>query len=53
LTRNTVSPLPFRLLRRQNLGQLRPEYKALNAARARMHDAAWNERYRIVSHHVV
>lgn len=25
----------------------RPEYEALNAARARMHDPAWKERYRI------
>jgi transposase len=25
----------------------RPEYEALNAARARMHDAAWKQRYRV------
>ncbi|MGH7087746.1 MAG: transposase [Stellaceae bacterium] len=25
----------------------RPEYEALNAARARMHDAAWEQRYRM------
>ncbi len=25
----------------------RPEYEALNAARARMHDPAWKQRYRV------
>ena len=25
----------------------RPEYEALNAARARMHDTAWKQRYRV------
>ena len=44
-----VRPLctPAKAARRSVYFHPRPEYEALNAARARMHDPAWKERYRV------
>jgi transposase len=38
---------PAKAARRSVYFHPRPEYEALNAARARMHDPAWKERYRV------
>jgi len=38
---------PSKEARRSIYFHPRPEYEALNAARARMHDPAWKERYRV------
>ena len=38
---------PAKAARRSVYFHPRPEYEALNAARARMHDPAWKRRYRV------
>jgi len=45
----TARPLctPAKEARRSIYFHPRPEYEALNAARARMHDPAWKQRYRV------
>ena len=45
----TARPLctPAKEARRSVYFHPRPEYEALNAARARMHDPAWKERYHL------